>query len=124
MKTKLAYLFAVPLAIAAFAAPAVAADKDQMKADQDPVAFETIRAGDLETAEKALMAAKENEDPFQLLNLAYVMQKTGRSDEAAALYRQILDSEQNPYAKLASGDPRRVKSIARDGLAYLDQKVE
>lgn len=108
----------LPLALTAFAGQALAAEDTQ-----DAAAYETIRSGNLDDAERMLSAAHESGkgDPFQLLNLAYVMQKQGRSEDAAQLYKQILEMDENPYAQMASGDPRRVKSIARDGLTYLDQ---
>jgi|GEM_PF-6828767 len=121
--TRTALKIALPLVLTVFAGQALAADRQTAT---DDTAYDTIRAGRLDEAERALTQARESgkSDPFQLLNLAYVMQKQGRGDEAAEVYKQILDMDENPYAQLASGDPRRVKSIARDGLAYLGKSEE
>jgi Flp pilus assembly protein TadD len=118
--TRIVLKIALPLLLTAFAGPALAADRQP---DADASGYDVIRSGDLDQAAQMLGEARETgkSDPFQLLNLAYVMQKQGRTDEAADVYKQILQLDQNPYAQMASGDARRVKSIARDGLAYLDK---
>lgn len=57
--------------------------------------FNAIARGDLNAAEARLIAqrAEEPNEPSVLLNLAYIYGRTGRADEATALYNQILASD-------------------------------
>ena len=52
------------------------------------LAFEAIAQGNWTAAEAELRAglAQTPTDPMKLLNLAYVLQKSGRSDEAAGIH--------------------------------------
>ena len=88
-------------------------------ADVDQFGFDSIVQGDWARAETSLASAETN-DPFRLLNLAYVYKETGRTAEAAALYNKVLELEENPYAKLSNGDPARVKTIAKKALKAME----
>ena len=57
--------------------------------------FSAIAKDDLAGAEARLLAqrAAEPNEPSVLLNLAYVYARTGRTDQAMALYRQVLAGE-------------------------------
>lgn len=91
-------------------------------APADRYAMQAIMKGDYAKAEEKLRttAAKRPDDPYALLNLAFVLQKTGRQAEAARLYEDILELEANPKAGLASGYGRPVKDVARTALGALD----
>lgn len=92
-------------------------------AEADRYAMEAILAGDYATAESKLRDAERFApgDPYRLINLAMVLQSTGRAGEAAALYRRVLEMDVNPLGALPSGKGRPVKSIAKSALAALDQ---
>jgi tetratricopeptide (TPR) repeat protein len=80
---------------------------------------EAIAADNLEQAERELLFILDNDpnDPYALLNLAYVYQKAGDQAKARNVYNRILTMKGDPYAELASGRTERVKSIARRGMA-------
>lgn len=80
-----------------------------------------ISSGNLTEAEQGLLAVleKDPDDPYALLNLAYVYQKAGDDARAQDIYNRILTLKTNPYAELASGKPERVKTIARRGIAQV-----
>jgi hypothetical protein len=65
-------------------APAIARDR---------LGYQAIQAGDLLKAERILVAERQFNPgmPEVMLNLAYVYRHTGRTSEARALYRQVLD---------------------------------
>lgn len=92
-----------------------------MKYTEKGWAFTEVAEQDWTTAEKKLKAQVEAnpDDPFRLLNLAYVYTKTDKSNEAVAVYERILDLETNPMATLTSGQDVRAKKVARDALASL-----
>ena len=73
----------------AFATAALAQSQEQT------YGFNAIAKDDLTAAEARLMAqrAVEPNEPSVLLNLAYVYARTGRYDQANALYKQVLAGE-------------------------------
>lgn len=83
---------------------------------------DAISAGKLAEAEQGLLAVLEKDpnDPYALLNLAYVYQKSGDAAKAQQVYQRILKLKENPYAELATGKPEPVKSIARRGIAQAE----
>ncbi|WP_308909323.1 hypothetical protein [Pseudokordiimonas caeni] len=80
-------------------------------------AAEAMKSGDWSSAEEDLMG--NGESVFAKLNLASVYAQTGRTDKAVALYQEIINGDENPYAVLLNGKPRRVKNIAKFALAQL-----
>lgn len=121
MIAKIAFITALGFAYSAHATQQDPTPTDS-QAPESPVAYEAIMSGDLAAAEKTLGSAPAEvpKDPFKLLNLAYVMHEQGREAEAIAVYKQILELDENPYAELASGKPSRVKAIARHALALIE----
>lgn len=103
-------------------APAVRWNTAQPTQPADLYALDEIRAGNYAAAERKLLDTSRlaEDDPYRLLNLALVLQMTGRGDEAAALYGRVLEMEANPRAAVASGFGRPVKDIAESALARLD----
>lgn len=122
MKNLLGLALVVPLALAACSHATTASDSDPTMEEQR-VAYDAIRNQDWTQAEAQLKAARAEapNDPYLMLNLAYVLQKTDRTEEAARIYRQVLDMKQNPYAAMPEGNPKRVKRVAVDGLGELAQ---
>lgn len=84
-------------------------------------AYKEVVAQDWPSAETKLEAevAANPEDPFRLLNLAFVYSKMDRSEEAAATYERVLDLDANPWATLTSGQNVRAKKVAKDALTTL-----
>lgn len=105
--------FAVLAAGAAFIASAAGA-----QTQEQAYGFNAIQRHDLTAAEARLVAqrAAEPNEPSVLINLAHVYSKTGRVDQAAALYRQVLAGEN---VMLATADREGVWShdLAQRGLA-------
>ncbi len=70
--------------------------------------------------------AQNPNDASRLLNLAFVLQNTDRSAEAAKVYQQILQLQQNPVVAVADpytlGQPARAKRLAKQGMASLETK--
>jgi len=90
----------------------------------DDVAYDAIKNHDWATAEQQLKAGLQQE-PGNLsrqLNLAWVYAQTGRKDEAAALYRDILRRDQDRVATLSRDNGPSMGVLARRGLALLNQK--
>jgi Flp pilus assembly protein TadD len=97
------------------------------QADSGAVAYDAIQKGKWVEAEAQLRAGlKENpNDPMRLLNLAYVLQNTGRTAEANTLYQQVLKLERDPLVAIGLDSnvrPARAKIIAKKGLASLETK--
>lgn len=90
--------------------------------DQD-FADKELKSRDWSKAEAALLGQEfsEEDQVFAKLNLAFVYSTTGRKDLAVAIYNEILAAKENPYALTRSGQPRRVKTIAKLALTRLDQ---
>lgn len=92
-----------------------------MKYTENGWGFTEVAEQDWGKAEETLKAQVEAhpDDPFRLLNLAYVYTKTDKSEDAVAVYERILDLETDPMATLTSGQDVRAKKVARDALASL-----
>ena len=77
-----------------------------------------IRDGNFDIAERNLLVllAEQPDDPYALLNLAFVYQQSGRVEQALILYNRVLELRKNPLAELPSGQPARVKRIAQRGI--------
>jgi tetratricopeptide (TPR) repeat protein len=110
------------LAVAAMLAlPQVAGATSPAAPPADDVAYRAILAHDWATAEKQLLAGLEK-DPtnvFRQLNLAWVYSQTGRSDQAAMIYQNILMSDRDLLAADQSGQGRSVKALAERGLSLM-----
>ena len=90
------------------------------------LAFEAIAQGNWSAAETELRAslAQSPNDPMKLLNLAYVLQKSGRGDEAAGIYGQVLTLDRDPLVAVgpqSNPRPMRAKLLAKKGMASLDK---
>lgn len=89
----------------------------QMPTQEQRYGFNAIQRDDLTAAEARLIAqrAAEPNEPSVLLNLAHVYMKTGRADQALALYRAVLAGE-NVLMATATRDPAWSHDLARRGL--------
>jgi hypothetical protein len=90
--------------------------------------YDEIAAGNFAYAEiyldSALLINPTN--PFALLNMAVVYEKTGRVDEARALYAMLIRQNPTNIARSAAKEEnigRTVTDIARQNLAALDRAV-
>jgi Tfp pilus assembly protein PilF len=81
-------------------------------------AYNEVVEQDWQSAESKLASEVQQhpEDPFRLLNLAYVYTKTEKSDDAIATYRRVLNLNSDT---VASAQDLRAKKIAKDALATL-----
>ena len=79
---------------------------------------QAIRDGNFNVAERNLLVllAEQPNNPYALLNLAFVYQQSGRAEQALILYNRVLELRKNPLAELPSGQPARVKRIAQRGI--------
>lgn len=104
---------------------AVTAGVSLQVSGEEPTAYEVdaISNGDFTTAERRLTAIldKNPNDPYALLNLAFVYQKSGQADKARDLYQRILEQRQNPLAELPQGRKQPVKTIAQRGINALPE---
>lgn len=91
-------------------------------ANSQDMAYEAIAEGNWAEAETHLMAVlDENPDnPFAMLNLAFVYQAQGKREAAIEIYQRVIELDSNPKAAMVDGHGKRVKSIARTALANLE----
>lgn len=122
MKKILGLVLLAPLALGACSQTQMAAntggESQAAMPEAERVAYSAIQDRDWTRAEAQLREARVGnpDDPYVMLNLAYVLQMTGRTEEAETIYRQVLDMKQNPYAAMPTGHSKRVKHVAADGL--------
>ncbi len=94
-------------------------------ADSGP-AYQAMLDGKWSEAETALRQslAENPKDASRLLNLAFVLQNTGRAEEAAKVYQQVLQLDQNPavavYDEYTLSKPARAKQVARSAMATIE----
>lgn len=102
---------AVTIASAAVAVPAIAADR---------AAYQAIAAGDYATAEQALTTERRifPRRPELMINLAAVYARTGRSTEAASLYRAALTADDVEMV-MPDGAVASSRAVAQRGLDRL-----
>jgi len=93
--------------------------------ETDTLAYQAIQKGQWAEAESRLRQglAQNPNDPMRLLNLAYVLQSTGRAAEAGSVYEQVLQLDRDPLVAVGSDSkvrPTRAKILAKKGMASLD----
>ncbi|MFC4348040.1 hypothetical protein ACFO5Q_09310 [Kordiimonas lipolytica] len=100
------------------------ADASMLAWDGDDYATSELGSGDWSKAEAALLGSDvaPEDAVFAKINLAFVYSSTGRKDLAMNIYQEILEGKANPYALTVSGQPRRVKTIAKVALARLEDQ--
>lgn len=106
------------------AAPAMA-DGDVV--ESEGLALGAISGGNWTQAEAELRAGLQADpnDAMKLLNLAYVLKKSGRAEEAAGLYARVLVLNENPLVAVGSSSdsvrPERAKLLAKKAMASLQK---
>jgi len=90
------------------------------------LAYEAIQSGNWSRAEAELRAglAVTPDDPKKLLNLAFVLQKTGKAEEAAGVYGRVLQLDRDPllaFGTEVNTRPMRAKLLAKKGMASLSK---
>jgi len=116
MTVRKSWFVAIALASAVLAPQALRAEDD--------LGYQAIKNHDWATAEQQLKTGLQQE-PGNLsrqLNLAWVYAQTGRKDEAAALYRDILRRDQDRVATLSSRDGTSMELLAKRGLDLLKKQ--
>jgi Flp pilus assembly protein TadD len=90
----------------------------------DDLAVAAIRNHDWATAERVLQEGlQQDSNNLSLqLNLAWVYAQTGRKEEAAALYREILKRDEDRFASISAPREKSMSLLAKQGLALLDKK--
>jgi len=91
------------------------------------LAYQAIQDGKWSEAESQLRAGLEKnpDDPMRLLNLAYVLQNTGRGDEATKVYERVLQLDRDPLVAVGSDSkvrPARAKLLAKKGMAAMAEE--
>lgn len=115
--------------VSCFAAALVMGGASLSYAAQNDAGYDAIQQGQWQKAEDQLRAelkANPNE-PMRLLNLAYVLQQTGRSKEAAEMYQQVLRLNANPLVAVGPDTDIkgvRSKDIARKSMAALGNQTK
>lgn len=99
------------LVAATLATPALASDR---------TGYQAISAGDYQSAEQTLTAERRifPRRPELMINLATVYARTGRSTEAASLYRAALGAEEVEMA-MPNGEVASSRTVAQRGLDRL-----
>lgn len=101
----------------------ILAENYSVPTQQQVTGAQAIEDGDYTRAEQMLRAdlVANPQDPHLMLNLAYVLTKTGRDAEARQLYAKVMQSNTSEMAVLQSGKASRVQSVARVALEKMDQ---
>ena len=111
-------------ALAAWLSLSACASTDQRLATKG---FEAIEKSQLADAERVLTEALDSnpDNPYALLNLGAVYQRTGRFDEAREMFERViaLDAQSKPAKRSWFVDPdKNLKQIAEDNLKTLPPK--
>jgi tetratricopeptide (TPR) repeat protein len=94
--------------------------------EANSVASDAIMAGNWTKAETLLRKglAQNPQDATRLLNLAFVLQNTGRQAEATRVYEKVLQLSSNPVIAVADpytlSQPARAKRVAKKGMASIE----
>lgn len=115
-------LMTCAVAAGLFAVPVLASSAS----DSNGVAYKAIIKGQWVEAENLLRQGLKQDpnDASRLLNLAFVLQNTGRQAEATSLYEKVLQLTGNPVVAVDDPyvlpQPMRAKSLAKKGMASLE----
>lgn len=114
-------IFLIPLLIVGIVGCTMGLTKDMRLSEQG---FDYLQAGKYVKAEKYLKEAlAENKDnPYALLNLGVVYQKTGRPDQARQMYQRVIDLNPTSVADRSNIKADKGKSLvelARENLKTL-----
>ncbi len=88
--------------------------------------YDAVQKGQWGEAEKLLRQSlsQNPNDTVGMLNLAYVLQNSGRGAEAVSIYEKVLQQDNNPAVAIGESDKMRAKVLAkkRIGSIYSAQR--
>lgn len=107
--------------VASLALPASAAMAEPPVAKgftPEPLGASAIERQDWTAAERELKAAGlRSDDPARLINLGRIYMETGRRDEAIAVWRRAMTSDDDYMVQTAKGETVSTRELARRALA-------
>ena len=92
---------------------------------KESIGYEALMRGDNERAVFQIMANEQvsSGDPAKLLNLGSAYARMGHTDEAAKMFKAVLDSRDSFDLVLADGSVMNSKVAARKAYASLQRRV-
>lgn len=108
------------LLVAAMLGAAEPSRTAELEYDRGSLAFEALVQGDLRLAERQLAEAGPGirNDPAWLLNYGQMLARSGRVNEASAVFRQVADAPDGEIV-LASGEVTGTREASRRALQRL-----
>jgi len=115
-------LIAGTMCTAVHAAPSVTGEISYPK---ESIGYEALMRGDNERAVFQIMANEKvsSGDPAKLLNLGRAYARMGQTDEAAKMFKAVLESRDSVDLVLADGSVMNSQVAARKALASLQRRV-
>jgi tetratricopeptide (TPR) repeat protein len=115
-------LIAGTMGTAVHAAPSMTGEISYPK---ESIGYEALMRGDNERAVFQIMANEQvsSGDPAKLLNLGRAYARMGRTDEAAKMFKAVLESRDSVDLVLADGSVMNSKVAARKAYASLQRRV-
>ena len=92
---------------------------------KESIGYEALMRGDNERAIFHIMANEQvsSGDPAKLLNLGRAYARMGHTDEAAKMFKAVLESRESVDLVLADGSVMNSKVAARKAYASLQRRV-
>ena len=92
---------------------------------KESIGYEALMRGDNERAVFQIMANEQvsSGDPAKLLNLGRASARMGHTDEAAKMFKAVLESRDSVDLVLADGSVMNSKVAARKAYASLQRRV-
>ena len=115
-------LIAGTMGTAVHAAPSMTGEISYPK---ESIGYEALMRGDNERAVFQIMANEQvsSGDPAKLLNLGRAYARMGDTDEAAKMFKAVLESRDSVDLVLADGSVMNSKVAARKAYASLQRRV-
>ena len=115
-------LFVGPTGTAVHAAPSMTGEISYPK---ESIGYEALMRGDNERAVFQIMANEQvsSGDPAKLLNLGLAYARMGHTDDAAKMFKAVLESRDSVDLVLADGSVMNSKVAARKAYASLQRRV-
>jgi hypothetical protein len=115
-------LIAGTMGTAVHAAPSMTGEISYPK---ESIGYEALMRGDNERAVFQIMANEQvsSGDPAKLLNLGGAYARMGHTDEAAKMFKAVLESRDSVDLVLADGSVMNSKVAARKAYASLQRRV-
>lgn len=115
-------LIAGTMGSAVHAAPGMTGEISYPK---ESIGYEALMRGDNERAVFQIMANEQvsSGDPAKLLNLGRAYARMGNTDEAAKMFKAVLESRESVDLVLADGSVMNSKVAARKAYASLQRRV-